>query len=934
MDSVKKNGQTHPEPNPEPSLKPNPEAQQEPQSAPASPVPTPRATLLTLLRDMERLGRETAFVNHLGLRRYRTRYGEVAELAHRFATELARREIKPGERVLLWGANSAAWVAGLYGCMLRGVIAVPLDAAGSTGFVERIVGETTPRLIVGDRERLARLQATLPQIDLSDCATTLPASNPELPPVEITPDTPVQIVFTSGTTSEPKGIVHTHRNILSSLAPIEQEIARYRRYERWVHPLRFLNTLPLSHVFGQFISLWIPPLLGAEVHFDERLEAGHLIQTIRRERISVLSTVPRVLELLRNELLERYPALDRELQTARNEPIWRRWWRFRKIHIQFGYKFWAAICGGASLAPGLESFWTTLGFAVIQGYGMTESSALITLNHPFRPSRGSIGKVMPGREVKLGEDGEILVRGPMISKATWRNGQLRPNASEWLATGDLAKRDEAENLLFTGRKNQLIVTASGMNVHPEDIEAVLRQQPGVADCAVLARPTQNADSGTEPAAILLFRGSPQAAQEAILASNAQLADYQRIRYWRLWPELDLPRTATGKVERRTLVAWLKADAASSAQQSTAAQAHQQPLHQDPLLRLLLTLCPQTPTEPSDASRLEEDFGLDSLGRVQLAEKIESALGHTLPEARLETLATLGELRHALQLSAESLPAQHEPSQNAGPPPETAAIPPVQRATAPGKTAPRNDLYPHWPERWPARLVRWLFVEALMRPLVWILARPHIKTAKSLASKPKTQSEPMLMIVNHINNYDVALALSALPTRLRHRTTIAMAADLLADWRARRGEDLWLPALTGPITYWLVTLLFHVFPLPRNAGFRRSFEHAGRALDRGWNVMIFPEGHQTGGELASFRPGIGLLVEQTNAAVLPVALTGFGSAQPQNEARKGGREKTVSVRIGEPMRFATGTPATTITQELHAAMRRLIEASNRSNPSTD
>ena len=225
---------------------------------------------------------------------------------------------------------------------------------------------------------------------------------------------------------------------------------KYLKYERIFHPLRFLHTLPLSHVFGQFMGIWIPALLAAEVHFESRLIPGDLMQTIHDERISVLIAVPRVLEILQTHL-------NVDIERARGFSAWRKWWHFRKINRMFGFKFWALICGGATLPENLERFWNTLGFVVIQGYGMTETAALVSLNHPFHASQGSIGKVLPGREIRLGPDGEILVRGETVSKSTWQGGRMQTQESEWLSTGDLASQDAYGNLKFKGRKKEVIV---------------------------------------------------------------------------------------------------------------------------------------------------------------------------------------------------------------------------------------------------------------------------------------------------------------------------------------------------------------------------------------------------------------------------------------------------------------------------------------------
>ncbi|HZC44341.1 MAG TPA: long-chain fatty acid--CoA ligase, partial [Acidobacteriaceae bacterium] len=435
-----------------------------------------RKHLATLVEDFNRHGKQIAIVTYPGNRRVVTTYAELATLAGRFSRMLADRGIAPGERVLLWGANSAEWVAAFFGCVLRGVIAVPLDAAGSVDFAARVRADVTPRLIVGDQEHLQMLSQTdstkksnensAASIAFEDFSSTLPQAPMFQPDPSLNPETPLQILFTSGTTSAPKGIVHTHGNVLSSVEVLEREIKKYLRYERWVHPLRFLHTLPLSHVFGQFMGLWVPPLLAAQVHYEDNLVAGHMMDRIRRERISVAAVVPRVLELLRAHLLSIDPRLQTRLDAVRGQRVWKKWWHMRDVHRRFGFKFWAFVSGGASLPPEVEQFWNALGFVLVQGYGMTETTALATLNHPMHPTHGSIGKALAGREVRVAEDGEIMVRGPMLAAGTWRNGGIEPRSGEWLHTGDLGSVDASGQMRFLGRKSDVIVAASGMNIHP------------------------------------------------------------------------------------------------------------------------------------------------------------------------------------------------------------------------------------------------------------------------------------------------------------------------------------------------------------------------------------------------------------------------------------------------------------------------------------
>ena len=323
------------------------------------------------------------------------------------------------------------------------------------------------------------------------------------------------------------------------------------RYERIFHPLRFINLLPLSHVFGQLLAVFIPPILGATTIFLESFSPADLLETIRRERVSVLVAVPRLIESLeheverRLELEGRQEKFRKDFAAAEGQHFLLRWWRFRRIHGLLGWKFWAFLSGGAALPGAVEAFWNRLGYAVIQGYGMTETTALISVNHPFRLGKGSIGKLFPGMEMKVGAGGEILVRGENIAAGYWRNKELQPVVEEdgWFHTGDLAQVDESGQLYFKGRQKNVIVTPAGMNIYPEDLERALREQGGVKDCVVLGI---ERDGNAEPCAVLLMDDPATDPGPIVAAANQSLADFQRMRRWFVWPEPDFPRTPTQK----------------------------------------------------------------------------------------------------------------------------------------------------------------------------------------------------------------------------------------------------------------------------------------------------------------------------------------------------------------------------------------------------
>lgn len=884
-----------------------------------------RAHLATLLDNFRRYDRDVAVVRYEGNRRRVTTYGELAHLAGRFAALLERRGIGPGERVLLWGENSAEWIATFFGCVARGVLAVPLDAAGTADFANRVAADVRPRLAVGGMLRLDQFAGDFPRLAFENLRSELPVE--EAGPVTgLAYETPLQILFTSGTTGEPKGIVITHGNVLASIGPVEEASQPYLRYERLIHPLRILHTLPLSHVFGQTMGMWVPQIYRAELHFETRLAAPRLMERIHRERISVVASVPRVLALLKAELEMEYPGLDANLAAARAFHAWRRWWVFRKIHRRFGLKFWAFVSGGGALPGPLEQFWNALGFVLVQGYGMTETTALITLNHPFHVARGTIGKPLAGREVKLGPDGEVWVRGAMISGATWSGGQMRVRDSDWLATGDIAVRESSGELKFVGRKSEVIVTAAGLNVHPEDIEAALEGQPGVAACAVVPLETAG---GPEPCAVLATRDDGAHAAAAVENANARLADFQHIRRWVVYPEPDLPRTSTGKVKRKEVAAWLARMQKAGSDGSSAGAFDAQ---SDWLLALIAQISGEAPPGVGDELHLDEDLHLDSLGRVQLAAAIEQRLGIVSGSGLLEEMHTLGDLRKLIsgdtaardvaartaarrartQSSRGAVTDEHKPG-------AATASPPQEPPSRPGAAPRPRFVYPTWPWCKPIQWIRARFLELIVRPLTGFLAAPRVVTPPA-----PLPAAPVLIVANHVTAYDAPLIQYALPGRLRRRVAPAMLGEMLDDFRhARNPGDppgkkrfyLW-----GPPAYWLVTALFNAFPLPRARDFQASFDHAGRALDRGYNVLIFPEGTRTAGPLAAFRPGIGILVKQSHTAVLPVGIRGLGELKT---TRRWFRSGKLEVRVGELIHFSPRATEAEITQRLRDEVARLI-----------
>jgi len=398
-------------------------------------------------------------------------------------------------------------------------------------------------------------------------------------------------------------------------------------------------------------------------------------------------------------------------------------------------------------------------------------------------------------------------------------------------------------------------------------------------------------------------------------ANRSLAEFQQIRRVLRWPEPSFPYTSSGKLLRRVVAEW-------AGEQLVATDAHPTNSRGDVLLQMIASVTGESPATADDSARLSEDFHLDSLGRVQLQSLLEQRFGLELADEQIAQVKTLAQLRALTGISApaavptsESVQTVQDVPQESSP---ISAEPSAERAGASSAPASsRTHRYPRWTWSAPINGLRVTVQELVIRPLVWLLAAPRVERRSALETRP-----PLLIIANHITAYDLPLILYGLPPHLRRRIAVAMSGEMLLDFRrGRGGANAFLDALM-PIAYWLITVVLNVFPLPRLGGFRRSFEHAGRALDRGYSVIIFPEGHRSAdGTLQAFRSGIGLLAQQAEADVLPVAIVGLD--QLIQSGRRWFHAGRIAVRVGEPIPYNPQSTPDQTTQRLQAAMAKLL-----------
>lgn len=501
---------------------------------------------------------------------------------------------------------------------------------------------------------------------------------------------------------------------------------------------------------------------------------------------------------------------------------------------------------------------------------MTETASLASLSHPFRTRQGSIGKPVAGQELKLSDNGEILVRGANVSPGYWSNG-IKPiaDADGWIHTGDIGEVGPQGNIYFRGRSKDTIVTAAGLKIYPADLENALDRQPEIRASAVIPLP---GSKGTEAQAVLIPRDEGSDLDAAVKRANESLAEFQRIRHWVVWPDADFPRTTgTRKVIKGQVAGAVENILAKDT--SPAIGSGPAPLSLPVITRMA---GPQAANLDLSAN-LANDLKLDSLGRVELLSALEDQYQIELDEAAITEATTIGD---------------------------------VERIVSETKSEAVAYPYPSWAMRFPMTWIRPLVYNLFLFPLTLIMCRVRVVGAEKLDHV----KGPALLISNHVTDVDAALIVSALPLRWRLRLAIAMSGERLRDWRYPPAEMGWFARLKAKVTYALGAGLFNVFSLPRQSGFRQSFTYAGEAMDHGWSVLIFPEGTETtDGQLQPFRAGIGLLASELNVPVIPIMLRGL--FELKKNRRYFVRPGTVSVTFGEPIRFAHGLTPAEITKEL-------------------
>lgn len=514
--------------------------------------------------------------------------GQMVDRRARAATgRLRALGVAPGDRLLVWSPPGPE-VATLYlGALRLGILIVPLDLRMAPETIQRIVHlADTQRLALGagrdapdPREldvpglEVLSVEALTAEPEAGESAGAGPAEMTDVP--ALTRATPFLIVFTSGTTGQPKGVVLTHGNLLATIEATDSVIPHVRH--------RIVSLLPLSHLFG-VLELYYALHGSAPLLYLRSRNPRVIFEALRAHRVTTMVVVPQVLDLFWSALTRevarrgRTASFSRARRLASHLPYVVRRWIFRDLHRQLGGGLDLFICAAAFLPPAVQAGWEEIGVVVVQGYGSTECG-FATANHRGDHGLGTVGRPMPPAEVRVDEaTGEVQVAGPAVFVGYWRDPAATAaamTADGWYRTGDVGHWDGHGRLVLSGRMKDMIALPNGMKVYPEDIENALRVA-GLRDTVVLETAPGRIeaivlppDQPVMPQAGSAAPGAARSAEEAtalratieaaVKAANGTLGMHQRVVGWRLWPDADFPRTHTLKVRRDVVRGWAHSD---------------------------------------------------------------------------------------------------------------------------------------------------------------------------------------------------------------------------------------------------------------------------------------------------------------------------------------------------------------------------------------
>jgi long-chain acyl-CoA synthetase len=845
----------------------------------------------------------------------RVTYRELQGMAEAIARGLGAQGLAAGDRCAILADNDARWCA-VYLAMLRaGLVVVPLDTNYSAAQVATVLTASGARLLCAGlrllpivEEPTASATALVPVLAMYEAGPGLSsvdallAAGGSAPPAHPSgPADPAVILFTSGTTADPKGVVLTHGNLA---AERESAFAVVDVSERDA----VLGILPLFHSLAQMANLLLPMAVGARVVYLETLNTTELLKGLAERHITIFVCVPQFFYLIHQRVTGEVQKggwltraafrglLSTNLALRRIGvnigPI-----VFAKVHKVLGGHIRLLITGGSKFDPAVGRDLFGLGFTILQAYGLTETSGAATITKPDEAHLDTVGRVLPGNELTImppdgeAEDGEIAIRGPIVMQGYYN----RPEATAavmrdgWFLTGDLGRVDAGGRVTITGRKKEMIVLASGKNIYPEEIETHYRKSPLIKEICVVGSTRPDEPTTERLHAVIVLDQEVLKARKVANAGDllrfemeslgAGLPAHKRVLGYDVWFE-PLPRTTTGKLRRFAILRRMTAEAAGKAAAAAAPpSAADQEWFDDAHVGAAMALVGRR-TKAGAAVRpddnLELDLGLDSMERVELLTELEQRFAVKVPEATSHEIVTVRQLVDAVR------PAR-----------ACAGSAAVEEAwsTILGDLPPDTDPV----------LRHLLAPRRLMVPLLWTVARllrlvlPRVR-AQGLEHLPA--AGPFLICPNHQGYLDPFILCGVLPYRTFAQMFVVGAAEYFQT----------------PVMAWIARQI-NCVPVDADASLVPAMKAGAFGLAHGKVLLLFPEGERSiDGTVKRFKKGAPILAGHLHVPIVPVALRGIYEIWPRTQ---GIAWRTLAPWSGHSVRIAIGPPLTVAEGEGHA-----------------
>ena len=844
-------------------------------------------------------------------------YSELARMAQSVGRWINEKEFAPGSRLAILADNHPRWVAAYLGIIASGCTAVPLDTALHDDQVTKLLKDAGASAIFCDVKHVPVAKPAASELKLGiilvdpDRMTdpsvqerwlgNLPAIF-EAGPGKFTPapakdDDLCSLIYTSGTTADPKGVMLTHANFLGEVDAVFH----------WVDigpNDALLGILPLFHVLAQMANLLLPLIKGSRVVYLETLNTTELLRALTERNITAFAVVPQffylIHERIMQEITKRGPltqkifsamvALNRNLRKIgiNAGPI-----LFSKVHKTLGPKMRYLVTGGSRFDPSIAHAFHDLGIDVLQAYGLTETCAAVFVNSPNDNEIGSVGKAMKGVEAKIVDPqpqeegppvGEVAIRGPLVMKGYWN----RPDATAavlrdgWFMTGDLGYFDSHSHLFLTGRMKEVIVLSNGKNVYPEEIETHYLKSPFIKEIAVMGLEGKPGEDRDRLHAVIVPNFDELRQRKIVNAKevirfdieglSAQIASTKRIGSYEIWQE-DLPRTTTRKIKRFEVEKKVKANQAKKLSDDSDLPA-EKPLTPDETawldqpdvqrgLKAVRETARSAPPTMRPTLSLELDLGLDSMQRVELLSRLEEELGGHIEESHLTEIYTVRDLIDAVLQSAAS---------GAGKP---------RTAFAGWKSILAEQ--PDDPEVLAlARTNRiqtkvWYVVSRLFQVISLDLFSLKVSGIEKL---PK--AGPYLLCSNHQSYIDPVIMTSILPADVCMRVFAVGTSEIFGQGIMRKLARSMKVVVVDPDA--------NLVPAMRAGAF---------GLRQGMVLILYPEGERSiDGTPRIFKKGAAILSIHMQVPIVPVAIEGFHEAWPRNKPFQG--FKPLRMVFGDPI----------------------------------